>query len=632
MLWAPDLRHPSKAVLRDPRGLVEIHADEGTWMVASPGSVVEAGQQVRTGELSSVRLAFYDGSQASLGPNTEVAVEQLDAHRSDGPRIVLLRQLTGVTNHDVAPTTDVNSRYEVHTATAAGSARGTEFFVRVTPDGLTQFGVDEGVVSVSSENVTVDVVAGQATTVRSGEPPGEPTFRITGEGEVTQSAPTWIIAGHTFLAHEESVIVGNPQVGDWVFVEGRLLPDGRRVADRIVLLRRSAANQFSIVGRVGAKGEAEWTVAEQTILIDDETDVYGDIDIGNLVRVQGIILESGALLAKEIWLLEDTPGTSFKFTGAVQAVTDETWLISGILITVNEETDLYEDPEPGDIVAVCGWILEDGRWLAASIERVGDAERGFDFAGEVDSIVGNTWVVAGITIETRDWTEIDSEAGVGRLVRVKGHILADGTWVASEIELLKDDKGLTIVYVGAVDEKAPSKWVVGGIPLQVNDETIITGDIEIDDLVKVTVRIQTDGTWLALKIELLDVDNGGLGCVFITAVVVDVGPGWIALPDWPRVDLEGVIIEGEIQVGSVILMQVCVDEDDAIHIVRIIVIYQPEPEIPPPPPPPPPDDDGGEKVTICHKAGSKNAHTITISKSALQAHLNHGDTLGPCKE
>ncbi|MEP6978907.1 MAG: hypothetical protein ABI948_12720 [Thermoleophilia bacterium] len=32
-----------------------------------------------------------------------------------------------------------------------------------------------------------------------------------------------------------------------------------------------------------------------------------------------------------------------------------------------------------------------------------------------------------------------------------------------------------------------------------------------------------------------------------------------------------------------------------------------------------------EKVTICHKG-----HTITISRSALPAHLRHGDTIGPC--
>jgi hypothetical protein len=35
----------------------------------------------------------------------------------------------------------------------------------------------------------------------------------------------------------------------------------------------------------------------------------------------------------------------------------------------------------------------------------------------------------------------------------------------------------------------------------------------------------------------------------------------------------------------------------------------------------------GKKVTICHKAKV----TITISRSALPAHLAHGDKLGPCK-
>lgn len=41
---------------------------------------------------------------------------------------------------------------------------------------------------------------------------------------------------------------------------------------------------------------------------------------------------------------------------------------------------------------------------------------------------------------------------------------------------------------------------------------------------------------------------------------------------------------------------------------------------------------GGDKVTLCHQTGSsKNRSvTITVSRSALQAHLRHGDTIGPC--
>lgn len=39
-----------------------------------------------------------------------------------------------------------------------------------------------------------------------------------------------------------------------------------------------------------------------------------------------------------------------------------------------------------------------------------------------------------------------------------------------------------------------------------------------------------------------------------------------------------------------------------------------------------------DKVVICHKppGNPANAKTITVSHSALQAHLAHGDTRGEC--
>jgi hypothetical protein len=34
---------------------------------------------------------------------------------------------------------------------------------------------------------------------------------------------------------------------------------------------------------------------------------------------------------------------------------------------------------------------------------------------------------------------------------------------------------------------------------------------------------------------------------------------------------------------------------------------------------------GQQKVVLCHKG-----HTLEVAEPAVQAHLNHGDSLGPC--
>ena len=37
-----------------------------------------------------------------------------------------------------------------------------------------------------------------------------------------------------------------------------------------------------------------------------------------------------------------------------------------------------------------------------------------------------------------------------------------------------------------------------------------------------------------------------------------------------------------------------------------------------------------EKVTICHRTGNGEFHTIVVSINAVPAHLAHGDALGDC--
>ena len=302
------------AILTDLHGTVEVKTGDGQWALAQPGQTLKSGQQIRTGSMSNVAVAFYDGSRMQLGAEAQVALDALNAGTT-GPRVVQLTQVSGESQHEVAKSDDPGSHYDVNTPSGNGSTTGTKFTVMVLPDRLSQFWVDEGFVSVVNANATVKALAGQTTTSAVGQPPTEPAFRISGEGQVMQigngSSPAtppsvqnnqngkvtlchatgsatnpyveitvsmqgaanghekhagdiipapangcpqstsavpvqWNIAGQIFNTGANTVIFGNPQVGDWVSFEGHLLADGSRFADRIVLLNHSPENQFAI--------------------------------------------------------------------------------------------------------------------------------------------------------------------------------------------------------------------------------------------------------------------------------------------------------------------------------------------------------------------------------------------------
>ncbi len=570
-LVAPD---PQRAVLSEVRGLVEVATGDGTWYSVEPGTIIEAGQRLRTQSLSSATLAFYDGSQAHLGPNTEISLDALDARRSGETRTVLLTQWIGESDHDVVPSEDPDSRYEVRTPSGSGVAKGTSFHVLVTTNLMARFSVDEGSVAVTSLQVTVVIVAGQSTTIQPGEAPEDPTFLVSGEGEVGGTGGTWRIARHPFLTNSRTVIIGDPQIGDWVWFEGRILVDGTRFADRIVLLRRAPENRFQFRGRVEAMGDTEWTVSGRALRIDPTTAIDADIALGDLVDVKGFILPDGAFSAERIRRLEaERKGRKFEFVGVVDEAGEGGWKVAGIDLAVDADTEIHGEPVVGDVVEVEGYLLTDGTWWAKSI-KLAQEDREFEVAGTVESI--DPWVVEGISLEIKPWTEIDEGIAVGDRVKVEGRVLEDGTWLAEEIEGL-DEKPLRFKFVGQVTSLDP--WIVGGTTLAVDERTEIEGPVAVGDIVKVEGWILADGTWLAKEIELRE---GTQGCLNTRALVRDVSANQIVLLNWQAIELDDdVEVEGKVEVATVVVVQVCASDDGSITVVSITVIYHMD-ELPPP--------------------------------------------------
>lgn len=615
---------PDSAALRNARGVVEVGTVDGAWRTVRQDTLLAAGERVRTAAYSGARLEFFDGSQTVIGASSEIGIEQLNALLPEqGFRTVVLNQQAGVSDHVVRFRNDAGSLYEVKTATGSGIARGTLFRVDVNQNERASFTVREGRVDVANAGSAVSVVAGQTTSFNVSGAPSSPSYVVTAEGEVTQVGDEWIIAGQPFAINGETTILGAPQVGDLVIVEAHSRTGLPPIADLIQLQWRSPGNKFSLTGPVEEIGDESWLVAGQTINITAESQIDEDIEVGDSVRVRGIILVSeGELQALSIEQLESDQRLPFEFAGVVQSAGEASWEISGIVIVIDDQTEVKGIIGIGDLVKVEGWILEDGSWLAREIKLLDEEGSRFEFVGELLGI--DPWWVGAITFEVRDWTLIDAGVEVGEQVRVSGVVLEDGTWVAERVELV-DDKLLQLIFVGTVDSIDP--WQIAGLPIDTDENTVIDEGIVSGDLVKVTVWILADGSWLAQSIELLD-STSAEGCVVITAVITGINGDQISLSDGQQLPLgDEIIITGDLKVGAVVAINACVNEEGEIEIISITVIYDP---VETPPDIPPGEEEEQERVTLCHKPGTPAEKTKSLPASALYGHLGHGDTRGAC--
>jgi hypothetical protein len=617
-------------MLHGTRGLVQVQAPDGTWQTAAAGQVLHAGQRLRTGTLSAATLGFYDGSQARLGPGSELSIDELNAVAA-GARVIVLSQWLGESTHVVAPSSDPGARYAVNTPAGAGTAKGTVFRVRVTAAQLVRFDVNEGAVEVSHQSQSVRVVAGQSTIITADQPPSAPAFLISGEGEVQALGPAWQIAGREFVAHPNTVVSGEPRLGDWVSFEGRVIADGTRVLDKVELLRRAGDNRFTLIGQVNAIGANEWTIAGRVVRVDTETELAPGLALGAWVEVTGGIAADSAWWASSIRPLGEVPGELlFRFVGTIETQSGDQWTVGGVTVALDADTAIDEGLAVGEVVVVEGRLLEGGPWLARAIRRITPGEGAFEIAGVLESLEPLT--VDGIRLVTASWTDMDDGLAVGDRVRAMGRILDDGTWLAERVERLDEGAAPVFEFAGVVNTTEP--WVVANVLLAVDEATEIEAGIVAGDSVRVEGVVLPDGTWLARKIRRLD---AGLGCLETRGVIARVEGSQIVLADGRVIDLSGVAVAGQLSEAMVIEIYSCVGPDGETRNLTIIILFQledvpatatptPLPQSTPQAPP------VSDKVTVCHRppGNPNNAHTITIGAPAVPAHLGHGDSLGAC--
>lgn len=339
----------------------------------------------------------------------------------------------------------------------------------------------------------------------------------------------WVVAGNTVVVTPETEIDeddGQIAVGSCVSVEGEPLGDGSILAEEIEAedpeecglppgTGVGAGQEVEFTGQIESISGGTWMIAGRTVIVDADTELEedeGPLDEGACASVEGVRQSDGSVLADEIESEEPEecglggPDVEeVEFTGTIESIAGDMWVIAGRTVRTDDETEFDADDgvlDVGGCASVEGTLLANGDVLADEIEAEdpeecgggspggpGGAGREIEFEGPVESISPEAWVVAGRNVVIDTETEFDDDPiVVGSCVSVEGVLLTSGDVLAREIELEDDDDcgggptpgvdGNKIHFHGLLESRPAAQtlgiWDVGGVLLRV------TGTTELD--------------------------------------------------------------------------------------------------------------------------------------------------------
>lgn len=219
-------------------GNVEIARNfDWRWVRVVPNMLVQEGDWIRTRAKSSVEILQDDGTVIVLRPNTKILFESNgEAQTARGEvRTTKLKLDEGSILSRVKKLAQRDSRFEISTPTATSFIRGTEFRVKVEPEGATRLEVLEGRVDFGAEaqKVSVDGNYGSLATAQDAMPaephglpaaPAEllsPENRQVLEGDLAMYNFAWSsVTGAVRYHLELSSDVDFRQLVDETWVEG----------------------------------------------------------------------------------------------------------------------------------------------------------------------------------------------------------------------------------------------------------------------------------------------------------------------------------------------------------------------------------------------------------------------------
>jgi hypothetical protein len=299
-------------------------------------------------------------------------------------------------------------------------------------------------------------------------------------------AQTWQIDDRIVRVGPETQIVGNPQVGDEVEVHTHTLSDGQSLALLIALTRTGLSPTATLV--------APSATPEPSAISPTEIAATSPASTPTL----------GATLTPDA---TDDGDEEIEFTGVVESIGAASWLIGGQVVQVTASTEIRDNPQVGQLVEVRAIRDAGGALIALRIELESSGPSPSNTPGGGGSTPPPTGAPTGTPgddeTETPEPTETDDDYG------------DDGSGgpgpspsntpqppdPSESPEPSETDEPDEERFEGIVQSINGGIWVVGGVTVITTGSTDIRDNPQVGDNVEVRGFPQTDGSWIATRIE-----------------------------------------------------------------------------------------------------------------------------------
>jgi len=201
-------------------------------------------------------------------------------------------------------------------------------------------------------------------------PPREIKVRFTGKIEA-MGAQAWTVDGQTVRINSSTRIdesLGRAAVGGTATVLAIRQDDQNLLALEIQIASPPPTPEqpFEFQGLIESWSATQWVVGGHVLIVNGATAIDGSPQKGLLAEVKALRQGDGALLAKHI--VVQLPTEEVQFEGLIQVLNGGEWVIEGVTVRIDVQTQIHGTPVVGAVAEVQGLLLPDGAVLGRRID------------------------------------------------------------------------------------------------------------------------------------------------------------------------------------------------------------------------------------------------------------------------